>query len=194
MTTATPNKPQSNPASVINGVDGDAVRDLIETIKQDPREGMTRWSVSTQWTGGMASTTHARQFTMGGRPVERNFDIHIDEPVELGGQGTQANPQEHLMAALNACMGATYVALCTLHGITLDSLVIDVEGAIDLRGFLAIDPEVRPGYDEMRITFRVKSDADPEQLERIHQHVRRLSPNFFNLAAAIPLKSELVTD
>lgn len=178
--------------STINGVDPGAVRGLIETIRRDPGEGMTRWGVTTRWTGGMTSTTHVEGFSIGGRRVEKDYRIRIDEPLELGGTNTQANPQEYLMAAVNACMAATYVALCTLHGIELESLEIESQGDIDLRGFLGIDPGVSPGYDAMRFTFRVKSPAGADQLERIHEHVRRLSPNYFNLAAAIPLQSTLV--
>ena len=36
--------------------------------------------------------------------VPRQFSIDIDEPCELGGSNRFANPQEHLLAALNGCM------------------------------------------------------------------------------------------
>ena len=56
------------------------------------------------------------------------------EPHELGGSNQHANPQEHLLAALNACMMVGYVAQCSLRGITLQKLEIETQGEIDLRG------------------------------------------------------------
>ena len=72
--------------------------------------------------------------------------------LELGGSNSFANPQEHLIAALNACMTVGYVAQCAVRGITLESLAIETEGEIDLRGFLGIDPAVPHGLREPEAT------------------------------------------
>jgi hypothetical protein len=60
----------------------------------------------------------------------------------LDGTNRFANPQEHLVA-LNACTTVGYVAQCAVRGITLESLEIQTDGEIDLRGFLGIDPPCR---------------------------------------------------
>jgi hypothetical protein len=85
-----------------------------------------------------------------------------------------------------------YVAACALQGIRLEELVIETEGDIDLRGFLGIDPDVKPGYDSLRYTVRIRGDAPPEKFREIHEHVKATSPNRFNLASANALRSELV--
>ena len=66
-------------------------------------------------------------FGLGGQRVPRRFSIEIDEPCELGGGNAYANPQEHLLAALNACMTVGYVAQCAVRGITLEKLEIETE-------------------------------------------------------------------
>jgi len=38
-------------------------------------------------------------YKIGGQNVEKDFVISTDEPLELGGTNTQANPQETFMAA-----------------------------------------------------------------------------------------------
>ena len=48
-----------------------------------------------------------------------------------------------------------------------------VEGDLDLRGFLAISDQVRPGFQEIRVNFKVK--ADLENLETLKE-LMRLSP------------------
>jgi hypothetical protein len=95
------------------------------------------------------------------------------------------------MAAANACIAATFVAACAVNGIRLDRLEIETAGELDLRGFLALDPAVKPGYDRLSVTLRVAADAPRQRLEAIRDHVRRTSPNVFNLAHAVPVALEL---
>ncbi|HEY5780173.1 MAG TPA: OsmC family protein, partial [Terrimicrobiaceae bacterium] len=131
---------------------------------------------------------------IGGQRVTKDFTIRIDEPYELCGTNQFANPQEYLLAALNACMIVGYSAVCALQGIKLDELRIETEGDIDLRGFLGLDSTVKPGYDSLRYVVHIKGDATREQFERVHEIVKATSPNRFNLASAVALKSDLVVE
>jgi uncharacterized OsmC-like protein len=124
--------------------------------------------------------------------VSRRFTIDIDEPCELGGSNKYANPQEHLIAALNACITVGYVAQCAVRGITLESLQIETEGEIDLRGFLGLDPQVANGYESLRYTVRIRGSGTRQQFAEIHDAVMATSPNVYNLANAVVLKSTLV--
>jgi uncharacterized OsmC-like protein len=100
-----------------------------------------------------------RCFKIGGEQVPRRFSIDVDEPCELGGSNRFANPQEYLLASLNACMMVGYVAQCALRGIMLEKLEIETHGDIDLRGFLGIDPAVPPGYDSLSYVVRIKGSG-----------------------------------
>ena len=60
-----------------------------------------------------------------------------------------------------------------VRGIKLDAVESKLEGDLDLRGFLAITDEVRPGYEEIRVKFKVKTDL--ENLETLKE-LTRLSP------------------
>ena len=124
--------------------------------------------------------------------MSRRFTIDIDEPCELGGSNQFANPQEHLIAALNACIAVGYVAQCAVRGITLESLQIETEGEIDLRGFLGIDPKVANGYESLRYTVRIKGSGTSQQFAEVHDAVMATSPNVYNLANTVVLKSTLV--
>ncbi len=177
----------------INGVDLDQLGQTMEAIKADPSRGMTRWRVATEWNGdGPASTTRVTGWELAGEWKDQDYTIEIDEPRELLGRDAFANPQETLLAATNACVLATWVAACAANGITIESLGVEIEGEIDLRGFLAIDAGVKPGYESLRLTTRIRSDATAEQLEQIHAFVRRTSPNFDNMATPIRIESEVV--
>src|SRR4051794_25263735 len=114
--------------SVVNGINTDDLFALIESVKTDPAKGQTGWRVATVWQGQTSSRSEVEGFGMAGEDVPRRFTIDIDEPSELGGANRFANPQEHLIAALNACMTVGYVAQCAVHGIALESLAIETEG------------------------------------------------------------------
>ena len=178
----------------INGVNMPALRKLIDDVKQDPRNAATAWGVTTRWVGGAVSETQVSGFQIGGRHVRKDFRIRADEPLELAGTNTQPNPQEYLLAAFNACMIVGYVALASLNGIDLESVEIETEGDIDLRGFLGLAVDVKPGYDALRYTVRVKGNGTPEQFEQIHRTVMATSPNRYNVANPIRLEAKLVVN
>jgi uncharacterized OsmC-like protein len=150
--------------------------------------------VTSRWRGGTRSDTSVKAYSIGGKRVVKDFTIRIDEPYELCGTNQFANQQEYLLAAVNACMIIGYSAVCALQGIELEELQIETEGDIDLRGFLGIDSSVKPGYDNLRYTVHIKGDATAEQFEKVHEIVKATSPNRFNVATAIALKSQLVVE
>ena len=90
----------------------------------------------------MYSETQVSGWTVGGQPQPQDFVIRIDEPQALLGGDAAPNPQEYLLAAMNACMLNTFVAACSLMGVTIESLEMECSGDIDLRGFLGIDTQV----------------------------------------------------
>ena len=179
---------------VVNGINVDDLFSLIESVRQDPAKGVTRWHVATTWQGQTRSRSQVEGFGIGGDEVKRRFTIDIDEPCELGGSNRFANPQEHLIAALNACIMVGYVAQCAVRGITLENLAIETEGEIDLRGFLGIDPAVTRGYDNLRYKVRIKGNGTKEQFAEIHEAVIATSPNFYNLSRPVALKPTLVVE
>ncbi len=176
----------------LNGIDTGLLRSAIEAISHDSAKGLAHWEVASYWRGGTRSDTRVRRCVIGGEEIARDFTVKVDEPLQLCGTNEYANPQEYLLAALNACMIVGYSTCCAQEGIELEELRIETEGNIDLRGFLAIDATVKPGYEELRYTVYVKGNGTPEQFERIHRTVMATSPNYFNLSRAIPLKPRLV--
>jgi uncharacterized OsmC-like protein len=180
--------------NVVNGINVDDLFALIDGVKRDAATGKTNWHVTTTWQGQARSRAEIESYGIGGEKVPRRFSIDIDEPRELGGSNSFANPQEHLIAALNACMTVGYVAQCAVRGITLESLAIETDGEIDLRGFLGIDPAVPSGYENLSYTVRIKGNGTKEQFAEVHQAVMATSPNFYNLSRAVALKPALVVE
>lgn len=187
MTTAT--QPQTD---LLNGVNLPVLHKLLDNVKRDRANGATEWGVTTRWIDGAVSETEVTGCKIGGKTIERKFKFRTDEPLELGGGNSHANPQEYLMGAFNACMMVGYVALSSLHGIELESVEIETKGEIDLRGFLGIDPSVKPGYDSIHYTVTIRGNGTAEQFRMIHETVIKTSPNRFNLASPIRVTGDLV--
>ena len=181
-------------SNIVNGIDVNDLLALLARVEQDASKGKTNWRVTTSWQGQARSRAEVSGFGIGGEEVQRRFSFDIDDPCELGGSNAFANPQEHLIAALNACMTVGYVAQCSIRGITLEQLEIETEGEIDLRGFLGIDSNVPPGYESLSYIVHIKGDGTEEQFTEIHEAVMTTSPNFYNIANAVMLKPTLVID
>jgi uncharacterized OsmC-like protein len=184
----------SSSSDIVNGINLGDLFALIQGVKQEPATAMTNWRVTTTWQGQTHSRSQIEAFGIGGQKVPRRFSIDIDEPCELGGANRFANPQEYLLAALNACMTVGYVAQCAVRGITIEKLEIETEGDIDLRGFLGIDPAIPPGYENLRYVVRIKGSGSKEEFAEIHRAVMATSPNFYNVSQRIALQPTLVVE
>ena len=176
---------------VTNGIDLNALDQVVEAIGGDPAVGVVGFRVSTEWGGQTRSRSTVESYTIGGNDVPRSFTIDADEPLELLGTNRAPNPQELLMSAVNACMMVGYVAQAAVRGITLESCRIETSGELDLRGFLGVDAAVPPGYESVRYRVKIKGDGTPEQFRKIHDNVRRTSPNYFNVSRPIRIDAEL---
>ncbi len=178
----------------VNGLDMDALAEVMREITRDPAKGQVQFRVRSEWKGQTRSRSSVTSYTIGGQEVPRSFTIDADEPLELLGRNTAPNPQELLMTALHACITVGYVAGAAARGITLDKVEIETSGALDLRGFLGLDPSVPPGYETIRYVVRIKGDGTPEQFEEIHETVMKTSPNYFNITHPIRIDARLMVE
>lgn len=178
----------------VNGLDVDALAEVIRDIEQNPTNGIVGFKVKSEWKGQTRSEATVDSYTLGGERIPRQFKIAVDEPLELLGENTAPNPQEMLMTALNACVMVGYVAGAAVNGITLEKVEIETTGELDLRGFLGIDENVAPGYESIQYTVRIKGNGTPEQFQQIHETVMKTSPNYFNISRQIRIDAQLMVE
>jgi uncharacterized OsmC-like protein len=180
--------------NIVNGVDTDALKNIIEQVKDDPAKGLVEFRVKSAWKGQTRSETSIDSYKIGGKEVQRRFKINVDEPLELLGENTTPNPQEYLMTALNACIMVGYVAGAAVNGIALSKVEIETSGQLDLRGFLGLDPNVKPGYESLQYVVKIKGNGTAEQFQQIHENVMKTSPNYFNISQPVRLEGRLVVE
>jgi uncharacterized OsmC-like protein len=161
----------------LNGVNVTAVSNLINQITEDPEIGQTRWHLKNKWITCGQNQSRIESFYAAKQeiPHKEPFELKADEPAALAGDDTGPNPVEHLLNALGYCLTTTLVYHAAARGIKIDELEAELEGDIDLRGFLGISSEVRRGYQNMKVKFKVKTDE--ENLDRLRA-LSKLSPVF----------------
>jgi uncharacterized OsmC-like protein len=76
-------------------------------------------------------------------------------------------------------------------GVNVESLSFDLERELDLQGFLGLSSEVRPGYENINLTYRVKSDAPREKIEELCEYVQKTSPVMDIIRRPVPVTVSL---
>jgi uncharacterized OsmC-like protein len=105
----------------------------------------------------------------------RNFKIYIDEPKSLGGTNKSMSPVEVLLCALGGCQAIVASAFAEAHNVTFEDFYVEIEGDIDLDGFLG-KADVRPGFQEVRYTMHFKTNEPREKMEEFVKFMERTCP------------------
>jgi uncharacterized OsmC-like protein len=90
-----------------------------------------------------------------------------------GGDGRSACSGDMLLEALAACAGVTLRAVATALDIPLRGGTVTAEGDLDFRGTLGVSKEAPVGFQAIRLTFRLDSDATTEQLTTLQKLTER---------------------
>ncbi len=142
-----------------------AVRQLQQAIAKTPSAANAVFRATTTSTSDSFST----------RSAVRSHEIALDEPPELGGSDTGANPVEAVLAALGSCQAIVYRAYANVLGLRLDRVDVETKGYLDVRGFLG-DPAVAPGFERVTFTARISSPEPAEKIQELAALVERHCP------------------
>ena len=161
---------QSNPSKeTMNGVDVTALGETLRMLSQEPRLGAFQFRASNRWIGGGLTRSTIQGFYGAGeeRSRPRAFTMTADEPPALIGGDQGANPVEFVLHALAACLTATMIYHAAARGIAIGAVSSELEGDIDVRGFMGLAVNVRKGYSRVRVKMNVESAAPAETLETL---------------------------
>ena len=159
--------------STVNGIDLNVLQETVTAIEKDPELGKCRFRASNKWIDGNHNRTRITGFYGAKQEMEHQqpFELDADEPPVLAGHDEAPNPVEHLLNALAGCVTTSMVAHAAVRGIHIEELESEVEGDLDLRGFLGLSDTVPKGYTDIRIRFKVKADTDSmERLRRLTEY------------------------
>jgi uncharacterized OsmC-like protein len=168
-----------------NGVDVIALKETIGAIKDKPELAKFKFRSTNKWIDCGLNRSRVEGFygTLEEHKHRTSFTYDADEPAVLLGEDKGANPVEYILVALSACVTTSLVYHAAARGIRIKSVESSLEGDVDLRGFLGLSTDVPKGYQNIRVTMKVKSDAPPEQLKEL----TNFSPVFDTLTRAVPV-------
>jgi uncharacterized OsmC-like protein len=174
---------------IVNGVSVDNLLATIDVVKAVPSVAKFNFRIRNQWGDGAQNRSVVEDFYGAGEERTRSvsFMLMADEPEILQGKDVAANPVEHLLHALASCMTTSIVYHAAVKGIEIEEIESTLEGDIDLRGFLGLDPTVRNGYQGIRVSFRIKANVSDVELQQLGQLGPERSPVFNSLTAGVPV-------
>ena len=117
---------------MVNGIHMDTLKGTVNAIEQDPDLGACKFRASNKWLGGNHNCTTVTGFYGARQEIahQQQFELHADEPPILAGNDNGANPVEHLLNALAACVTTSMVAHAAVRGINIEELESELEGDI----------------------------------------------------------------
>lgn len=162
-----------------NGVNVDQLVETVNAVKENPDLAKFTFRASTKWVaGGYSRTTIKGFYGAGQEDTSRTNDFIVDgdEPAVLLGTDKGPNAVESVLQALASCLAVGFSYNAAAMGIAINNLEFDLEGDVDLHGFLGLSDKVRPGCSDIRLTYRIDSDAPPEKIDELAAHVQKTSP------------------
>jgi len=129
----------------------------------------------------MATTTFRSDVKWTGEGVLSIADIGgkeviIDEPPSLGGTDKGPNPVEYILAALGGCIYVLVTSFADNFEVEVKDVQVHIEGDLDPDGFLGKNPNVRPGYEEIRYRIELDSPSPQENIDALLKHVDEICP------------------
>jgi uncharacterized OsmC-like protein len=182
---------------VRNGVDTTQLFGTLDAVKTDPELAKFQFRARNRWIDGSHNRTTIRDFYAAKQEDTsraESFVIDAGEPAILVGADTGANPAEYLLHALAACLTTSIVYVAAARGIHLTEVESTLEGDMDVQGALGLSDEVRNGFEQIRVSFRIAGDAPPEKLREVVSRAQARSAVFDMVTHGVPVAIDVATD
>ncbi len=132
--------------------------ELIEGIQVDPKKANATFRAKSKLEEGFLSNVKIR-----------NFEFVSDEPIELGGTNEGPNPVEYVLGAFAACQEIVVKAYATVLDIDVKAVHVEVDGNLDLHGFLNLSDE-RAGFKSVSYTTTIETnETDTDKLKTLEK-------------------------
>jgi uncharacterized OsmC-like protein len=173
---------------VRNGVDTAALFATLDAVKATPEIAKFQFRASNRWVKGTHSQSTIHGF-YGAMQEMAHDHVHVydaDHPAVLVGGDKAPTPAEFVLHALAACLTAGLANIAAARGVNLTEVESTVEGDIDLLGILGLSSEARNGFEQIKVSFKLRGD-DPEKLIQVVEQSRRRSAVYDIVTNGVPV-------
>ena len=180
--------------NLVNGIDVTKLFETLELVNSNKELAKFKFRNRNKWISGGHNRSTIQGFygaCQEDTSREKPFIFDNDEPPVLLGENRGANPVEYLLHALAGCITTTFVVNAAAKGIRVNSMETSFEGDLNLLGFLGLPGRTKVGYEEIKVTVHVDSDATVEQLNELVEMAERRSPVANTIKNPTPIKIKL---
>jgi uncharacterized OsmC-like protein len=166
--------------TVDNGVNVQALLEAREALSKAPAAAQFKWRATCTWIKGTHSrSTIESYYGLGTEHKHKSaFTVEADHPEVFAAEDQGATPVELVLSGLASCLTAGVAAVAQNRKIQLRSVTATLEAGMNILGILGADPDVRNGFDGIRVTFHVDADASREDIEALVAQSQKRSAVF----------------
>jgi uncharacterized OsmC-like protein len=177
-----------------NGVNTDALFATIDVVKEQRELAKFQFRATNKWISGTHSRGSITGFYGAGQDQSHSvaWEYDADHPLVLSGTDHGPTPVEYVLLGLAACLTAGLANIAAARGITLNSVESSVEGDIDLQGILGLSRDVRNGYQQIRVRFKVDADATEGEVRQLVAQSQARSAVFETLTNSVPVTVDVI--
>ncbi len=150
----------------LNGVNVEHLLGARNILGDQPEAGQFTWRVTNEWLHGTHSKTRVEGYFGLGQENDHkaSYSFESDHPLVFAAEDNAATPVEIVLTGLASCLTAGVAAVAQVREIQLRSVKATVEGDMDIAGILGADPEIRNGFNNVKVTYDIDADATPDEI------------------------------
>lgn len=176
---------------MLNNINIAGLSEYANEVKEDDTQSRATYGVTLNWESGTKTNIKTKNIIFGNHKLIRDFEFTIDEPTQFLGVNCAPNPAEYMLGGLAGCMAVTFMAGATAMDIKIDKLQLEIDGELDLKGFLGLNENSNAGFPELKFIFNVKGNGTQEQYNALLERVSKHSPNFNTIRNEVRMVGEI---
>jgi uncharacterized OsmC-like protein len=163
-----------------NGVNVEHLLGARTALTDAPEAAEFTWRATTEWVRGTRTQTTIEDYSGLGEKHSHKAEYSYtgDHPEVFASEDDGPTPVEFVLVGLSTCLTAGLAAVAQNRNIQLNSVKARIEGDMNILGILGGDPEVRNGFNDIRVHFDIDADASPEDIEALVAQSQKRSAVF----------------
>ena len=177
-----------------NGVNVEHLLGARTALADAPAAAEFTWRATTEWVRGTRTQTTIEDYSGLGEQHSHKAEYSYtgDHPEVFAAEDNGPTPVEFVLVGLSTCLTAGLAAVAQNRNIQLNSVKASIEGDMNILGILGADPEVRNGFNDIRVHFDIDADASPAEIEALVAQSQKRSAVFDALTNPTDVTVEVV--
>jgi len=180
-------------SKTLNGFDLEAIENTVTALKGNPEIAEFKFKATNKWESGPRNTSEIQGFYGACKNDTTRvtpFKCSTDMPTVLNGTDVAPSPPEFLLHTLASCITTSMMLLASANGIKVDNVTVNVEGDLNLNGFLGLDSCILKEYEQVKVSIDVDGDLTSEEKNMLLELAKK-SPIYNTILNPVPVEIAL---